>query len=204
MGLDRALHLTDGYGDYSIARAGRSTTASPSSDYKDGYADEYYDNARHYFDADADAVSVTSAGSRRGQRRPGRRRPHHGQVTGPGDTGSLDGIRVVAYEEVVAEDGVSYYDYVTSETTEADGSYDLSGLAAGDYRIRFEDDVDGERTYATEYYENARALEGSATTDVAVQTAGRVQDIDAQLELDSGSRAPSPVPVTTAPARRRG
>ncbi len=180
----RLYDLTDGSGDYSIA-VPEGEYRITFSDFSDEFADEAYDNARHYFDADADAVSVTSAAPVVVNADLAVAAHITGRVTGPGDTGSLDGIRVVAYEEVVAEDGVSYYDYVTSETTEADGSYDLSGLAAGDYRIKFEDDVDGERTYATEYYENARALEGSATTDVAVQTAGRVQDIDAQLELDS-------------------
>ena len=180
----RLYDLTDGSGEYSIA-VPEGEYRITFSDHSDAFADEAYDNARHYFDADADTVRVTSAAPVEVNADLAVAAHITGKVTGPGDTGALGGIRVVAYEEIDPGDGESYYDYVTSETTEEDGSYDLSGLGAGDYRIKFEESVDGERTYATEYYADAISLEGATTEDVSVPSAGLVEDIDAQLALDS-------------------
>ncbi|GAA5106568.1 hypothetical protein GCM10023339_03670 [Alloalcanivorax gelatiniphagus] len=175
---------TDASGNYSIT-APEGEYRIQFEDYSGGFVGEAYDNARYVYSPDADTISSTAATPVVANADLAVSAHITGRVTGPGVTGALGDIRVTAYEEVLGDDGDSYWDGVTSERTEADGSYDLSGLAAGAYRVKFDEGVEGERTYATEYYDDAPSLEGVTTKDVVVPAAGLVENIDAQLELDS-------------------
>ena len=63
-------------------------------------------------------------------------------------------------------------------STAATGGYDVGGLAAGTYRVGFED---RSGTYLKEYYDDA--VDADSGTDVVVAAAAMVTGIDASLAL---------------------
>jgi 5-hydroxyisourate hydrolase-like protein (transthyretin family) len=98
-----------------------------------------------------------------------------GDVTGTVTNTDLAGIPNI---DVFAIDAGG--NYVNGVGTESDGSYDLSGLAPGTYRIEF---CDYERRfYRTQYYDNEPRLE--AADGVTVSAGETTPDIDATLVLD--------------------
>src|SRR5690606_25500590 len=69
------------------------------------------------------------------------------------------------------------WDFVGSAWTDEDGSYSVSGLPAGQVRVKF---VDYQDRYATEYFDDAATLEDA--TDVTVLAGETTPGIDAQLD----------------------
>ena len=90
-----------------------------------------------------------------------------GTVTGGG--GALEGIYVTAY-------GSDDWDWVTNAYTDASGAYDLDGLDAGSYRVRFHD---GAGEYLDEWYNDK--LDIFAAADVPVTDGQTTSGIDAAL-----------------------
>ena len=84
----------------------------------------------------------------------------------------LAGIEVTANQA----DGLGGWNYVSGVQTKADGTYDLSGLAGGTYRVGF-DDLSG--TYLMQCYDAAVGLDWAA--DVVVTTGGTIFGVDATL-----------------------
>ena len=101
----------------------------------------------------------------------------NGHITGTVTDGAnlLPNIYVTAYRY---NDIYGYWDWVSDATTNASGVYDISGLAAGTYRIMFQDSSD---TYLGECYNDSPTL-GNAD-DVAVTDGSTTSGIDAVLAL---------------------
>ena len=80
---------------------------------------------------------------------------------------------------------------VNDVKTQGGGTYDLTGLAPGSYRLEFRDDIS--RGYATQYYDNELSLDGAdaVTVAAAATTAG----IDATLRIPGSDTT---APTTTA------
>jgi hypothetical protein len=136
------------------------------------YAFQYFNNATT--SAAATAVAVTA-----GQTTPAINASlaTAGQITGTvtnASGGDLGGIYVTAYQT----DGSGGWSYVNDTTTNATGSYNLGGLATGDYKVEFQD-YSG--TYATQYYNNQPSL--AAANDVSVTAGQTTSAINATLLL---------------------
>ena len=95
-----------------------------------------------------------------------------GTVTAAGG-GALENIEVTIARW---RDDWGDWDQFTGGQTDAEGHYDVGGLAAGSYRVRF---WDGSGAYAGEWFENAP--DAWSGQDVAV-TAGGTTHVDAALE----------------------
>ena len=72
---------------------------------------------------------------------------------------SLEGIKVQIYIKEGTGDDIKW-SYVTSENTATDGTYTLSGLGPGTYRLKISDSTG---VYLTEYYD------GKTTLDLATE-----------------------------------
>ena len=72
---------------------------------------------------------------------------------------ALEGIKVQIYIKEGTGDDIDW-SYVTSESTAEDGTYTLSGLGPGTYKLKISD-PDG--AYLTEYFD------GKTTLDVATE-----------------------------------
>jgi hypothetical protein len=145
-------------GNYSVKfSAGQGST----------YAAEYYDNAR-------DSWSWTLVEVNSGQTTSGINASLEfggtisGRVTGP------DGLTPLAGVQVWATPGAA-----SPATTEADGTYEITGLYAGEYTVEFSPPAG--TPYVGELYSNA--FEWSAAATVSVVPGGTASGIDASLEL---------------------
>lgn len=133
------------------------------------YAREYHDNKTDV--GIADSISLTSAASVTTNASLATASRIQGTVTN--DSGSsLQGIYVYAYRS----NGGGSWSYLGQALTQADGSYDLGGLAQGTYRIEFHD---SEGFHVREYYDDAPGF-GSAT-DIAVGASVTLTGYDAEL-----------------------
>lgn len=136
-----------------------------------GYVTEYYDNTHAYNSATLVSVlaTVTTSGIDARLTRGG---SIAGKVTnGAGE--ALAGIFVSAS----ADDGTTG----GYATTAADGTYTITGVADGSYRISFSDPGGG---YSMQYYDHA--VDWSSATHVTVADGAAVTGIDAQL-AEAGS-----------------
>ncbi len=97
-----------------------------------------------------------------------------GTLTGPDGLPPLQGIRAVVYEDIFWWGG---WNGIFSAWTDAEGHYTIRGLAAGTYRIQFDDPQNGD--LAREVYDNAANLDSG--TDVVVATSTTVSNINASL-----------------------
>jgi 5-hydroxyisourate hydrolase-like protein (transthyretin family) len=98
-----------------------------------------------------------------------------GVVTGANGI-PLEGVEVEAHLD---DDGYGNFDYVESVWTGSDGTYDLSDLAAGTYRVRF---TPGSGSgYLGESYDNAPLL--YAATDIVVTDGSTASGKNAELAV---------------------
>ena len=81
---------------------------------------------------------------------------------------NLENIKVTIYIKESTGDDITW-SYVTSENTAADGTYTLSGLAPGTYRLKISD-PDG--VYLTEYFDGKTTLD--LATEIVVAAAAVV------------------------------
>ncbi len=94
-----------------------------------------------------------------------------GVVTGPDGTTPLPGVQV----DALLEEPSGWFAYYSTSTV-ADGSYALTEMNAGTYRLKFS--VSG---YAAEFYTDALSVDGAA--DVVVAEGANVPNINASLAL---------------------
>ena len=104
-----------------------------------------------------------------------------GTVTGPDGTTPLQGIQATAYRW-----SGSWWDWVSSDDTDASGSYSIGELPAGTYRVEFQDWQNGD--YITEVYDDAADLDSG--TDIVVPAETTVTGIDASLASIMPSEPP--------------
>jgi 5-hydroxyisourate hydrolase-like protein (transthyretin family) len=163
-------------GSYSLGGLAAGTYRVQFNDWSSGnYLGEYYQNAATVETAtdivvgSAATVSGINASLAAASRITG-------TVTGPDGSTPLAGITVEALTY-----GNGYWDFVFSTQTQEDGSYSLGGLAAGTYRVQFNDWSSG--SYLGEYYQNAATVE--TATDIVVGTTATVSGINASLAAAS-------------------
>lgn len=87
------------------------------------------------------------------------------------------GIQVMLYRNMDQGYG-SHWQFVNGTPSLADGAYLFTGLAAGTYRIGY-NDMQWPPRYAAEFYDNAMTVE--AATDVTLTVGANVSGIDVQL-----------------------
>jgi VCBS repeat-containing protein len=90
----------------------------------------------------------------------------------------LSDIAVSAYTFVADPSGGGYWSSYASTTTGASGFYNLSGMAAGTYRIEFSD-YRWPRQYSREFYADVLMIEEAK--DIVVAAGSTVTGIDAQV-----------------------
>jgi 5-hydroxyisourate hydrolase-like protein (transthyretin family) len=119
----------------------------------------------------ADSVSVASGDELKGYDAAlARGGSIEGAVSRPGGDPLPDSL-VTAYRS----DGAGGWSYVMDATTSSSGEYKLTGVAAGDYRVRFTHQGD----FAPQWY--AHATKAADATAFAVTSAGNVSGIDGEL-----------------------
>lgn len=178
------MYADNGYA--SVEPDGTYTLNLPPGDYRFGF-DDWSGGHIEEFHADAatveEAATITVGDSQSIGIDADLATASHvtGTVTGPGG-GALDLMSVAAYREVFFQ-GESYWQAVEYADTDAAGHYDLGGLAAGTYRIEFEDGAN-DPTYASEFYQNQPSV--LVAQNVAVGPAGATTSgINAELALES-------------------
>ncbi|MDQ3156850.1 MAG: carboxypeptidase regulatory-like domain-containing protein [Actinomycetota bacterium] len=140
------------------------------------YAGEYWNN-KASIGAAAD-IAVTQGSATTGKNAELAVGGHiKGKVTKPGGA-ALANIGVDALQQ---SGPGGDWEYVAYTQSKVDGTYDVSGLAAGTYRLEFTDYVN--EVYATEFFDNKSNI--SSATDVPVTTGGTVTGKNAILELGS-------------------
>lgn len=158
----------DAAGFYDISGLATGTYHVCFYDYSGNYASECYDNADWAGTAD---IPVTAGSTTAGIDATLAEFGHiTGTVTAEIGGAPLPGIEVSAHPE----DGNEWEWHYTY--TDDAGSYDISGLATGTYRVRF---IDWNDSYAQEYYDNVSDL--TSATDIAVTSGSTTAGIDAAL-----------------------
>jgi 5-hydroxyisourate hydrolase-like protein (transthyretin family) len=133
------------------------------------YLSEYYQDEYTY--SSADPVPVTSGGTSTADGVLGA----PGRIIGTVTSGSIGvGDVVVRPYRLV---GGSWVDALQSENTSPDGSYELTGLPAGTYRLMFDAQGAG---YGTEYWEDSATLTDADDVDLA---AGETETADAEVTV---------------------
>ena len=98
-----------------------------------------------------------------------------GVVAGAGDS-PLGGISVTAYQAT----GSGTWAWVSQATTGSDGSYSISGLSAGTYRLEF---YDPSGIYPSEYYDNVSTLDFDSANDIVVAAGATTSGVDTTLPV---------------------
>ncbi|MBN2005887.1 MAG: carboxypeptidase regulatory-like domain-containing protein [Anaerolineae bacterium] len=134
------------------------------------YASEYYDNKREFYEADPVAVTDGMTTTINAQLTTGG--IIAGVVTAAGSGAPLENIDVTAYDALSGN-------YANGVATDAAGVYRISGLATGNYKLYFQDNLE---RYANEYYNHKRNFN---TGDPVAVTDGVTTTIDVQLTTGS-------------------
>ncbi len=174
---------TDANGEYTIGGLPAGTYRVQFEDWQNGdYLTEVYDNAPD-LDSGTDIVVPAETTVTGIDASLANASKISGTVTGPDGTTLLQDIQATAYRW---NDSGSYWEWVRSDNTDANGEYTIGGLPAGTYRVQFEDWQNGD--YLTEVYDNAPDLDSG--TDIVVPAETTVTGIDASLA--NASRSPAP------------
>jgi len=141
--------------------------------YSKNYVLEYYDDQHEYFQADpvevADGATTSgidaalAAGAR-----------ISGTIRDATTETPLQGVEACTYEQ-------GDFEYDTCDSSDVDGKYEIRGLTAGTYKVRFKLPFSSsDHTHVGQYYDGKPSL---ATADPIVLSAGEDQGgIDADLE----------------------
>lgn len=163
--------LTDADGRYTIRGLVAGTYRVQFNDWNSGnYASEVYDDAPSLnLGTDIEVPDQTAVAGI--DAALGVAAKISGTVTGPDGFSPLGDIEVIAWrwEE-------SYWDWINSEYTGADGLYTIGGLAAGTYRVEFRD---GNGNYVSQVYDQAPDLESG--TNIVLAEGQEASGIDAAL-----------------------
>ena len=162
-------------GTYTIRGLNSNTYRVEFSDFDDGdYIAEHYNNAPDVNSAVdiivAPTTTVTAINASLALASK-----ITGIFTGPDGITPLVGIGVSAYR-LNSTPPYNYWESIKYASTEADGSYQLGGLAGGTYRVGF-DTFEG--NYVPEYYANS--VNVNSATDITVASASTVTSINASL-----------------------
>jgi len=101
---------------------------------------------------------------------------------------NLEGIKVQIYIKEGTGDDINW-SYVTSENTAVDGTYTLSGLGPGTYKLKISD-PDG--VYLTEYFD------GKTTLDLATEIVVAAAAVLTGKDVIMGAAATISGAITTA------
>jgi len=165
---------TDANGEYTIGGLPAGTYRVQFEDWQNGdYLTEVYDNAPD-LDSGTDIVVPAETTVTGIDASLANASKISGTVTGPDGTTLLQDIQATAYRW---NDSGSYWEWVRSDNTDANGEYTIGGLPAGTYRVQFDDWQNGD--YLTEVYDNAPDLDSG--TDIVVPAETTVTGIDASL-----------------------
>lgn len=93
-----------------------------------------------------------------------------GKVTALNGGAPIEGIEVCAFE-------IERFEGEVCRLTKADGTYALTGLAAGDYKVEF---WRRNLNYLTQYFDHKEFFEEA--DEIAVSASGTVENVDAELE----------------------
>ncbi len=166
---------TDDQGNYELDGLRAGTYRIGFYDYSGAFVPEFYDDAP---DVESATDIILGGATTSGIDADLAVASHvTGQVTGTAGV-PLDNVGVSVFAPIT-EDGYTSWDHVGYGTeTNGSGNYDLGGLPAGTYRLRFYD-YNGD--YATEFFDDASSIE--TATDVVTSVGSPAVDKDAQLEL---------------------
>jgi uncharacterized repeat protein (TIGR02543 family) len=143
------------------------------------YATVYYNNTYDF--ESADDIQITEPGAIVSINTSLPERAHiSGVVTGPDGATPLAGIDVRVYQWFALNDeqvDSGWWDVVGFASTEENGSYTISGLDYGKYRIGF---ADYDNQYVSEYYNDSPNLELAG--DIAISAAATTASINASLK----------------------
>ncbi|MGD9099759.1 MAG: carboxypeptidase regulatory-like domain-containing protein, partial [Anaerolineae bacterium] len=159
---------TNASGAYRIGSLASGNYRVVFYDPADVYLTEYYDDK--FNSNDADPVPVTAGMTTTINAQLARAGVISGVVTAEGSGLPLSDIDVDVY---VASSG----NWLKDEMTDASGVYRISGLASGDYKLRF---LDTNQIYLTEYYDDKPTKDSADLVTVAV---GMTTTANAQLVL---------------------
>jgi hypothetical protein len=161
---------TDTNGVYAILGLPAGTYRVEFEDYNGQYVGEYYNDAA---DLDSATDIAVAAGATVGNINASLARAASiaGRVTAPNGVTPLADVDVMAY----TFDG-SWWNVEGWDSTDTNGEYRLTGLAAGTYRVGF---ADNSGLYLDEYYHNATSLD--TATDVIVPASTDVTGINESL-----------------------
>ena len=145
-------------------------------DLRGDYVTQFYGNQPTF--AAADDVAVTAGATTSGIDATLAAAGHVSGTVSNASAAGLGGINVTAYRDN-GSDGWPW-DEINDTQTAADGSYELGGLPAGSYVIKFRDDLFG--AYVTQYYDDQPTL-AAADAVVAVTAGATASGIDATLAV---------------------
>ncbi len=164
------LTTTDASGNYQLLNLAAKTYRVSFTDPNGNYVAEYYDNAAGSSSATSLVLGVNETRSGiSAVLAPASRIT--GKVTALDGVTTISGVTVWAY----AYNG-SWWDRVSTGTTDAAGRYTVGGLAANTYRVGFEDD---NGNYVAEYYNDSDSID--TAQGVTVGTSVTIPDINAAL-----------------------
>lgn len=163
---------TDEQGDFSASGLKARPTVVEIQDHSGRYVGEWYDDV---LDPGAATPVDVRGGATYNLGRIVLAEGAHvaGTVTAAGGGPALENIEVTVARW---RDDWGDWDHFAGGQTDADGHYDVGGLAAGSYRVRF---WDGSGAYAGEWFENAP--DAWSGQDVTV-TEGGTTTVDAALD----------------------
>jgi 5-hydroxyisourate hydrolase-like protein (transthyretin family) len=164
--------VTQADGNYSISGLKSGSYQLEFYDANHRYVSEFFNDVRDIYSAESITVGEASAitGINASLVMGGK---ITGKITGPDGITPLTSIEVNAFHW--DEDDQDWY-WSDSASTSTDGTYTILGLAAGDYRIQFNDNWGN---YLGEYYDNATGL--FTAKDIAVGESLTVPNINASL-----------------------
>jgi len=162
--------LSDSNGDYAIGGLSPGNYRVKFTDWAGNYLSEWYDNQPSLDAADDVAVPLSSAVNNINAEL-GLASKITGTVIDSSSLDPIENVSVTAYRW-----NGDYFEYTSISSTDSEGSYVISGLESGTYRVEF---YDGNGVYVTIYYNDA--LDLSSANDIVVGSEATVTDIDAAM-----------------------
>ena len=181
---------TDENGMYDVAGLGPDTYRLEFIDGNNRYLSEFYENARSLDEATDVVVGVEETVT------VDARLVRAGAIRGAVTDANSQRLAFIAVRAYLRQDDGTWSHYSSAYTSES-GTYELTGLPDGRYRVEFADESWPMRFYP-EFYSDVATLEQAQ--DILVAAEQTVDDIDAQLtSCDPTTLPPTPAPSQPAP-----